>query len=230
MTNDQISSFDFFSLQENNNSRFSNRSSSLNCSDNRSGFSRSNGSSCCCRNSLRESIELLTNDVIRNFIDLDSFTLIGENWASTVGQTTIRSFSECNDQTIIFSDSSGFTRTTVCDLIGLSFNLINPCSTELCETRLTDRFSSLIQRAIPRIDGRKNCCAVEASCCCNKSKASFLANSISPVNILVNTNSLMSNALCNLSVITVSDNLAWFIDLNNRTVYIFCLNEIVAMG
>ena len=70
----------------------------------------------------------------------------------------------------------------------------------------------------------------EEGCCCNNSKASYLANSVSPVSIFINSSALTTNPVSNLQVISVTDSIAWFFDTETRRVYVICLNNIVALN
>ena len=229
MPNNQLSSLDFLYPQDNTNFNSNTRYGTRNRCSNGNNGNVNNATN--CSEAIKESLDLLTTDAFKSFIDLNSFTLIGTNWSTDPDNTTIRSFNNWNDQTINYSDSSGFNLTTCCDIIGFSFNLINSsacCQNDLCQTRIVERFTRLVQDSIPKIDGDLTCSNNGISC--NRAKAAYLANSISPVNILVNSNSMMNNALCNLTVITVTDNIAWFIGENTNKIYIFCLNQIVSMG
>ena len=186
---------------------------------------------CCCKDALKKSINLLLNPCLKNLINLSTFTLIGQNFATTEGATTIKSIINCTDGIINFTDETGvLSFTTFCDLIAISFNLADvPIAGADTEEELRALFSIVVQKLLPKFNPDKYCCIPDEECCCNLSKAKFLANSISPVNIQLNTSALEVNPIINLTVITVTENIAWFINDDN-TVVIACLDNIVALG
>ena len=186
---------------------------------------------CCCKQALKRSLNLLLDPCFKNLIDLTSFTLIGENFATAEGATTIKSVSKCQDSVITFSDvDCDLTMTTLCDLVAIEFNLVPFTNTNANSMEeLITLFSLAVRRFIPPVNTKKFCCAPEEECCCNQSKASFLANSIGPVNILIDTNALSVNQLKELTVITVTKDIAWFVD-PAFNIFIVCLDNIVALG
>lgn len=192
---------------------------------------RNTTNQCCCKEGLRRSLDILTQPFIRTLIDLTSFRLIGESTATSPG-TTIKSVTNCNQSTITFSDpaTAAVTMTTICDLVALQFDLAaTPIGDIDTLPELIAFFSRIIQRILPEIDTDRFCCKEEENCCCNQSKAAFFANSVGPVNIVLNTTSGVGPLLTDLTVITVTDNVAWFID-STGTVFIVCLTDIVAFG
>lgn len=194
-------------------------------------FKTTDNSNCCCKRALNRSIDLLLNPCLKNLINLTSFTLIGRNFVTDEGATTIKSITNCTDSIINFSDATGtLSFTTFCDLIGISFNLADvPIASADTEEELRALFSIIVQKFLPKLDAEKYCCVPEDECCCNLSKAKFLSNSISPVNVQLDTSALSTNPIINLTVITVTENIAWFID-DDDTVLIVCLDNITALG
>lgn len=193
--------------------------------------SSDNRDRCCCKKAIKKSLDILLNPCIRTLIDLTSFTLIGQNFTTDPGNTTIKSISNCGDSLITFSDPTGnLSITTLCDLVAIRFNLVPVASTPAnSEDELMTMFTIMVQKFLPKINTKKFCCTHEDECCCNKTKASFLANSIGTVNVQINTSALEANPLLELSLITVTDEIAWFFD-NNNNVIIICLDDIVALG
>lgn len=190
-----------------------------------------NNNGCCCKRAMKRSLDILLNPSVRNLIDLTSFTLIGQNFTTDTGATTIKSISSCGDSLITFSDATGnLSITTLCDLAAISFSLVPFTSTPAnSEEELMAMFTVLIRKFLPKVNPKKFCCTPEDECCCNHSKASFLANSIGTVNVQVNSSTLDPNPVLNSSLITVTDEIAWFFDENNN-VLIVCLDDIVALG
>ncbi|MDU1036829.1 MAG: hypothetical protein E7A30_11785, partial [Staphylococcus sp.] len=91
-----------------------------------------------------------------------------------------------------------------------------------------DRFIRAITRCIPPINPRSLCCVEDGSCCCNSSKALFLADSIGPVNLKISS-SAFEEPLIGFTVITVTNNIAWLINDDNRVI-IVCLDKIEQFG
>ena len=170
------------------------------------------------------------NPFIRSLIDLTSFRLIGQN-AATSSDTTIKSVTNCNETTITFSDpeTTAVNNTTICDLVAIQFDLGDTDIGDIDTLpELIAFFTRIIQRILPKMNTDRFCCKEETSCRCNQSKASFFANSVGPVNIVLNTSAICSH-LEDLTVITVNNNVVWFID-DSGTVTIACLTDIVAFG
>lgn len=206
------------------------------CRSSRSNNNSNRNPSRCCKNALRESLDLLLSPFFKNIIDLTSFTLIGENFATRENDTTIKSISTCGDNNINFQDDSDFTITTICDLIAIKFRLLpvrgtrsGSSSSDDCDEELNNLITRIVQRNIPKIDSRENCCVEERGCTCNRAKASFLANSIGPVNIRLDTSVRNLDEFLNVRVITVTNNIAWFFTEDN-SILIVCLNSIVSLG
>lgn len=186
---------------------------------------------CCCKNSLRKAFKILLDPCLKSLIDLTSFTLIGQNFVTTEDSTTIKSVSVCKNDAITYSDDTNLTLTTLCDLVGFNFTLNSaPVG---CLTTDSEIDNSFI-KAISRLSGKKNpddfCCKEEKGCCCNNTKATYLAKSISPVTIFINSSALSTNPVDNLQVIAIIDEVVWLFDTDNRKVYVVCLNNIVALN
>ena len=187
------------------------------------------GNSCCCKKHIRRAIELLLDPSIRNIINLTSFTLIGQGFNTTNGATTLKSVSSCSDGLVTYTDANPiFTATTLCDIGAITFSLIEDDTEIDCDITNRERFIRYIQRNVKTVDPKQFCCGPEDDCCCNASKAQFLASSIGPINIRVNS-STFSTPLVGFTVIAVTKNIAWLINSSNR-VLIVCLDQIVQLG
>ena len=200
------------------------------CFNNTDRSSSQNSNRCCCKEGLRRSLNIIMNPFIRSLIDLTSFRLIGQN-AATSSDTTIKSVTNCNETTITFSDpeTTAVNNTTICDLVAIQFDLGDTDIGDIDTLpELIAFFTRIIQRILPKMNTDRFCCKEETSCRCNQSKASFFANSVGPVNIVLNTSAICS-LLEDLTVITVNNNVVWFID-DSGTVTIACLTDIVAFG
>lgn len=186
--------------------------------------------SCRCKNSLKRSLDILLNPFIKSLINLTSFTLIGRNFITTNGGTTLKTVSNCNDGLITYSDPNNpaFNSTTVCDLVLIAFSLLEDDTTGFCPGEIRERFINCITRCIPPINPRSLCRDGDNLQCCNKSKALFLSESIGPVNLKISS-SAYPTPLYNFTVITVNNNIAWLINDDNRVI-IVCLDDIEQFG
>lgn len=197
--------------------------------DNKNEKNERNRNTCCCKRALKESLDILLNPLMRNLIDLSSFTLIGKNFMTDDGATTIKTVSSCSDGLITYSDSNPiFNSTTICDLVLVAFSLIPYDENNCFQGFNRDRFIHAITRCIPPINPRSLCCVEDGSCCCNSSKALFLADSIGPVNLKISS-SAFTTPLTGFTVITVTNNIAWLINDDNRVI-IVCLDNIEQLG
>lgn len=186
---------------------------------------------CCCKEALKQSLQLLTNPLISTYITPGSFRLIGDNFNTGVG--TLTSFSACGDSTLTHTNTATpavLTRTTFCDLIAINFTITAAATPDIA----LDALVQLLTRSIERVNPRFFCCCEESGCCCNLGKASILTTSMSPVTIGLNTSALSPNRIGNLSVLTVSKDVAWLIDTTvaagtARPVYIVCLDKIYSI-
>ena len=186
---------------------------------------------CCCKNSLKKAFKILLDPCIKSLIDLTSFTLIGQNFATDENATTIKSVSVCKNDAITYSDSTVLTQTTLCDLVAFNFRLK---SAPVGCLKTNSEIDNAFIKAIGRLGNKKKtddfCCKEEKGCCCNNSKAAYLAKSISPVSIVINSSALGSNQINNIQVIAIIDDVVWFFDASNRILYVVCLNNIVAFN
>ena len=188
-----------------------------------------NRNTCCCKRSLRRSLDILLNPLIRSLIDLSSFTLVGKNFKTKDGETTLKTVSNCSDGLVTYSDCNPlFNSTTICDLVLVSFSLQPDDGNNCFQGFNRDRFIRAITRCIPPINPRSLCCVEDGSCCCNSSKALFLADSIGPVNLKISS-SAFTEPLIGYTVITVTNNIAWLINDDNRVI-IVCLDNIEQFG
>ena len=186
---------------------------------------------CCCKDALRKSLQLLSNPLLSTFITPGSFRLIGDNFNTGVG--TLTSFSSCGDSTLTHTSSatpSVLTRTTFCDLIAINFTLVAAATPDLA----LDALVQLLTRSVERINPRYYCCVDQEECCCNLGKGAILTTSMSPVTVGLNTSALSPNRIPNLTVLTVSKDIAWLIDTTvaagtPRPVYIVCLNNVYSI-
>lgn len=207
------------------------RSCKHQCSFDRSNTSQ-NDNECCCKEGFRRSLDIISRPTIKLFIEPDSFRLIGEHFATSAAGTSISNIGNCNSSAITFSPAeAGLNQTTICDLVALQFSLIDPTGGTLDNLILNALFTRIIQRILPKMNVDKLCCKEESSCCCNQTKAAFLLEAFSNVNVLLNTSALTGaeNPLTDVTVITVNNNVAWFID-SAGTVTIACLQDIAAFG
>lgn len=198
------------------------------CEPNRSN-KQMNFQGCCCKRGLKNSLDILLNPVIKNLVNLFSFTLVGEDFSTLDGATTLKTVSNCPDELITYSDPSDteFTSTTLCDLVVVAFCLL-PDPTANPEITNRTRFIACIRRMLPSVNPKSLCCKENAECCCNISKALFLANAVGPVNIKVKS-SAFTSPFIGYTVITVTDNIAWLINNSNRVI-IVCLSDIQQLG
>lgn len=188
-----------------------------------------NRNTCCCKRALRRSLDILLNPLIRSLIDLSSFTLVGNNFNTEDGATTLKTVSNCSDGLVTYSDSNPlFNSTTICDLVLVAFSLQPDDGNNCFQGFNRDRFIRAITRCIPPINPRSLCCVEDGSCCCNSSKALFLADSIGPVNLKISSSSF-EEPLIGFTVITVTNNIAWLINDDNRVI-IVCLDKIEQFG
>lgn len=191
---------------------------------------------CCCKEGLGEALNVLLSPQLRNLINLNSFQLRGQNFSTSLA-TTLISTSNCPDGVITYSDPTEptagglFNTTTLCDLTFVSFQLLADAAGTPVGFTNRDRFIEFIQRAVCSVDPNRLCGKHEEECCCNQGKASFLRNTLGPVNFRINS-SATGAIVENVTVIAVTNNVAWFIDsaLSQPRAYIACLDQIVQLG
>ena len=118
-----------------------------------------NRNTCCCKRALRRSLDILLNPLIRSLIDLSSFTLVGNNFNTEDGATTLKTVSNCSDGLVTYSDSNPlFNSTTICDLVLVAFSLQPDDGNNCFQGFNRDRFIRAITRCIPPINPRSLCC------------------------------------------------------------------------
>lgn len=218
-------------INQNSNNMNIREKVNCNCQKPNKPICKSNQNSCCCKDALKRSFKLLLDPYIKSLIDLTTFTLIAPNYVTTENATTIKSVSTCDNDSIFYNDDTDLTLTTLCDLVGFNFTLNTaPVGCLTNNSEINNAFIKAISKAIPTINTEHLCCKKEEGCCCNNSKASYLANSVSPVSIFINSSALTTNPVSNLQVISVTDSIAWFFDTETRRVYVICLNNIVALN
>ena len=184
---------------------------------------------CSCKKDFTTSLKLILNPILKNMIDLTSFTLIGKNFTTFKDQTVLKSIDNCNNGLIKYEDpgepiGSNFTLTTVCDLCAVSFYLTQDMMTAYNKVK----FMNAIKRTIPSIDPKSICCDKNNESSCNAVKASFLLNAIGPINISVSS-SAYKIPFKGYTVITVTNNIAWLIN-DDYKVLIICLDNLERLG
>lgn len=186
-------------------------------------------SDCCCKKSMKYSLDLLLNQKIKPLIDLGTFTLIGQNFATKLCDTQLKTIPACSDGLITYNDGSDYTSTTISDLIAFSFEL--NCDDVYDTETNAQAIQRLVRCFLPPVNPRCLCCSEDSGCCNNVAKSLILSDALGDININLNTSVEKEclPVLCDLNVITVSNNIAWFIS-NNKTIIVACLNNIVQMG
>ncbi|MGL4772500.1 MAG: hypothetical protein ACRC2K_02950 [Clostridium sp.] len=172
----------------------------------------------CCKHALQEAMKLLFKSPFNSYIDPTKFTLFTPAFSTAALATQIKNITSCNGDGITFSDGTAYTYTTFCDLSGFNVQLLTPAVN-------VPLFLQAIQSVICAYDPHKDCCYND-SCCCNSSKAAYLAGSLSTVNIKADG----FGALTALTVAAVTDDLAIFVDKTTGVVSFVCLNALKFIG
>ena len=177
---------------------------------------------CCCKDALRKALQILSNPLFDTLIDPATFSLVGDNFDTGLGN--LSGISSCGDGSITLTnaETNVVTKTTFCDIILIGFTLTDGAAT-LAE------FIKLLLKSVTKIDPKKLCCKDDDGCCCNTTKASLLANTMSLVTVGFNTSALVPNTRTGVRVLSVTKDIAWLFNTTNNRVYIACLNGIYSV-
>lgn len=163
----------------------------------------------CYKKALRESLELLSCSPFNSYVNFSSFTLYGQSYSTATNATTLKSIVSCNCDLIEYTDGSQFNTASLCDLVGYSFQILNPTSN-------LPLFLSSLQDYLCCCKGQcNNCCCPQPSCvcdcdcdscCCNDSKAAKLNSLLGPVNLYVKGT---LGTITGATLLAVVDDIAW---------------------
>lgn len=194
---------------ENNNNLCSTNNHCGSCQCNEKNNNKYYEKNCCCKKDLRESFELLSSSLLSSYINFSSFTLYTQSIKTAVGATTLKSIVSCNCDLIEYSDSSSFNTASLCDLVGYSFQLVNP-------TTNLPLFASALDRILCNCKGNcksyecpKNSCSCNCDCddcCCNEGKSAKLSNALGPINLYVNGT---LGPILGATLLAIDCNMAW---------------------
>ena len=177
---------------------------------------------CCCKESLRKALQILSNPLFDSLIDPATFSLVGDNFDTALGN--LSGISSCGDGSLTHTnaETSNVTKTTFCDIILIGFTLTTD------EGTLAD-FIKLLLKSVPKLDPKGLCCKENEGCCCNVTKASLLANTMSLVTVGFNTSALVPNTREGIRVLAVTKGIAWLYNTTLNRVYVACLNGIYSI-
>ena len=177
---------------------------------------------CCCKEALKKSLHILFDPLFDSLIDPASFSLVGDNFDTGLGN--LSGISTCGDGSITHTNAStsNVTKTTFCDVILIGFTLAAG------STVLAD-FIKLLQKSVIKLDPKHLCCKEEDGCCCNITKASLLTSTMSLITVGFNTSALSPNTRSGIRVLAVTKEVAWLYNTTNNRVYIACLNGIYSI-
>lgn len=162
----------------------------------------------CYKKALRESFEILSCSPFNSYVDFSRFTLYGHSCHTSRCNTTLKSVSSCNCDLLEYSDNTPFNTASLCDLVGYSFQLLNP-STNL------PLFSCALKDYLCHHKGECQSCHHKTSCscdcdcdncCCNSGKAAKLNSLLGLVNLCVKGT---LGSITDATLLAIADDIVW---------------------